>query len=174
MRRSNIVTRLNERLYAVALRDSEGLWLLSRIRRSRKGDVYVLFPRDEPGWNPHASYHHDGTRHVRSHGGRYLVDQRPRPDATTFRGVESVFALALPPGDVALIRTPCQTHEFSDVFEIGREHLPLEESHALAVDLVEPGHGALAGRWREVVTQQSFRDAVPWVLVTLWRGFTSA
>ena len=51
MRRSNIVTRLNERLYAVALRDSEGLWLLSRIRRSRKGDVYVLFPRDEPGWN---------------------------------------------------------------------------------------------------------------------------
>jgi hypothetical protein len=57
------------------------------------------------------------------------------------------------------------------MFEINREHLPVEEHHALAVDLVEPGHDALAGPWREIVAQKWFRDALPWILVTLWRGF---
>ena len=147
-------------MYAVAVRDREDLWLLCRVRRSRERDVYVLLPRDEPGWDPHASYHQDGVRHVRSQGGRYLVDQRQRPDET-FRGAESVFALAVQPGEVALLQTPCKSEQFSDVFEIGREHFPLEEHHALAVDLVEPGHDALTGPWREVVLQKSFRDAVP-------------
>jgi hypothetical protein len=139
--------------------------------RSRRGDIYVLLPRDEPGWDPHASYHQDGMRHVRSHNGRYLLDQRQRPDES-FRGAESVFALAIQPGEVGLLKTPCTPEQFSDVFEFNRKHLPLEEHHVLAVDLVEPGHEALTGPWREVVVQKWFRDAVPWILVTLWRGFT--
>jgi hypothetical protein len=158
-------------MYAVAVRDREDLRLLCRIRRSRERDIYVLLPRDEPGWDPHASYHQDGTRHVRSHGRRFLIDHRQTPDET-FRGAESVFALALQPGEVALLRIPCRPTEFSDVFEIGREHFLPREHHTLAVDLVEPGHHALAGPWREVVMQKWFRDTVPWILVTLWRGFT--
>jgi hypothetical protein len=158
-------------MYAVAVRDRGDLWLLCRIRRPRGGDIYVLLPRDEPGWDPHASYHQDGMRHVRSHNGRYLLDQRQRPDES-FQGAESVFALAIQPGEVGLLKTPCTPEQFSDVFEINRQHLPLEEHHTLAVDLVEPGHEALTGPWREVVVQKWFRDAVPWILVTLWRGFT--
>lgn len=156
-------------MYAVAIRDHEDLRLVCRIRRSPGRDVYVLFPRDEPGWDPHASYHRDGVRHVRAHGGRYLVDQRQRPDES-FRGAESVFALALQPGEVPRLKTPCRTDRFSEVFEIAGENFPPEEHHTLVVDLVEPGHGALAGPWREVVAQRSFRDNVPWILVTLWRG----
>lgn len=159
-------------MYAVAVRDREDLWLLCRIRRSRRGDIYVLLPRDEPGWDPHASYHQDGMRHVRSHNGRYQLDQRQRPDAS-FQGADSVFALAVQPGEVVgLLKTPCTPEQFSDVCEINRKRLPVEEHHALAVDLVEPGYEALAGPWREVVVQKWFRDAVPWILVTLWRGFT--
>lgn len=158
-------------MYAVAVRDREELWLVCRVRRSSGGDIYVLFPRDEPGWDPHASYHQNGMRHVRSHGGRYLANQRQRLDGS-FRGAESVFALAIQPGEAALLTTPCSPGRFSEVFEIAREQLPPEEHHTMSVDLVEPGYDALTGPWREVVVQKYFRDAVPWILVTLWRGFT--
>jgi len=158
-------------IYAVAIRDDVGLWLLCRIRRSSRGDVYVLFPRDEPGWDPHASYHRDGTRHVRSHGGRYLTEQRQRPDAS-FRGTESVFALAIQPGEPAMFKTPCDAAKFADVLAIPRQDLPLDEHHTLAVDLVEPGNDASPLPWRAMVLQRSFRDTVPWILVTLGRGIS--
>ncbi len=158
-------------MYAVAVREHTDLWLLCRIRRSSKGDVYVLFPRDEPSWDPHASYHKDGSRHVRSHGGKYLTNQCQKPDES-FRGAESVFALAIQPGEAGMLNVPCAPGDFSDVFEIAGEQLPREEHHTLAVDLVEPGTGATAGPWREIVIQKSFRDALPWILVTLWRGLT--
>ncbi|PYO03848.1 MAG: hypothetical protein DMD89_01070 [Candidatus Rokuibacteriota bacterium] len=131
-------------MYAVAIRDDVGLWLLCRVRRSSRGDVYVLFPRSDPDWNPHASYHRDGTRHVRSHGGKYIEDQSQRPDAS-FRGTESVFALAIQPGEPAMFNTPCDPAEFADVFAIPRRDLPLDEHHTLAVDLVGTWARRIAG-----------------------------
>jgi hypothetical protein len=157
-------------MYAVALRDGDALRLLCRIRRARGPNVYVLLPREEPDWNPHASYHRDGTRHVRSFDGRFLIDQRQPLDAMTFRGVEGVFALALRPGMVDVPTTPCRAEQFSEVFDLGREQFSVDEQHTLAVDLVEPGHDALAGLGREIVAQRRFREGVPEILVTLWRG----
>lgn len=71
-----------------------------------------------------------------------------------------------------MLSVPCVPKDFADVFEIPHERLPPDEHHTLAVDLVEPGKDALAGPWREVASQKCFQDALPWILVTLWRGLT--
>jgi hypothetical protein len=160
---------LQDSVYGVAVRHDADLRLLCRIRRSANGDVYFLIPRDEPGWNPHASYHRDGTRHVRSHGGRYLISQIQRPDHS-FRGTENLFAMAIQPGEVALLQTQCMAEEFSEVFEIDHPQIPPEEHHTLAADLVEPGYSAIPVLGTEAIVQRTFRDASPWILVTLWGG----
>ena len=157
-------------VYAVAVRDREDLWLICRIRRSTTG-IYFLIPRDDPDWDPHASYHQDGQRHVKDRGGKYIAAQRQRLDES-FRGAESLFAMALPPGQTDRLKTPCKPEEFSAVFEIDREFFLPEEDHALVVDLVEPGQDVLTGPWREVVMQRLITDGTPWIVVTLWRGFS--
>ncbi len=156
-------------VYAVAVRHNADLWLLCRIRRSPRGDVYFRIPRDEPDWDPHASYHQDGTRHVKSHDCRYIISNLQRPDQF-FRGTESLYAMAIQPGEVTLLQTPCMPEEFSEVFEIDHPQIPPEEHHTLAVDLVEPGYSAIPVLGREAIVQRTFSDASPWILVTLWRG----
>jgi len=47
--------------YAVAVRDSEALWLVLRIRRSPEPAVFVMHPTGEGERGVHASYHADGT-----------------------------------------------------------------------------------------------------------------
>jgi hypothetical protein len=65
----------------------------------------------------------------------------------------------------------CIITEYSDVFEIPIEELlPDEEFHSVAVDLIAPGGVALIGSGKQVVLQKCFKDAVPWILATLWRG----
>src|SRR4051812_37873457 len=53
--------------YAVAVRDGSDLWLVLWVRRSRKGEFFVMVPRSDGKWDPHTSYHLDGTLHVKSH-----------------------------------------------------------------------------------------------------------
>ncbi|MGH2372971.1 MAG: hypothetical protein ACRDIC_05770 [bacterium] len=84
--------------------------------------------------------------------------------------METVLSLAIQPGEAALHRTPCVPGEFTEVVEIPREQFLDDEHHTLAVDLIEPGNNAAPGPWKEIVVQKSFQDAVPWILVTLWRG----
>jgi hypothetical protein len=158
-------------LYAIAIRSGDGLWLLARVRRSQAGDVYFLIPRDEPSWNPHASYHQSGISQVRSYRWKHFITQRQRPDGS-FRGVETVFVLAIQPGEAYLHRIACIAKKFNGVFEIPIDHSPQDEHHTLVVDLIEPGIAAAPGPWREIVLQKAFQDAVPWILVTLWRGLT--
>ena len=156
-------------MYAVAVRDVSSLRLFCRIRRSRNGDIYVLMPRDEPGWDPHASYHSDGWYHIRSHGWKHLPTLRQKPDAS-FRGVETVFEFTIQPGEASTLSDLCTPQKFNDVFEIPLEDLPPGEYHPLRVDLVEPGKDVHLAPWREHVRQKCFRDREPWLLVSLWRG----
>jgi hypothetical protein len=55
--------------YAVAIRDDSGLSLTLWVKRSPKGEFFVMAPRAEPGWDPHVSYHEDGTFHSKSFDG---------------------------------------------------------------------------------------------------------
>src|SRR5690349_11209175 len=49
--------------YAVAVGEGVDLWLVLWVRRSPKGEYFVMLPRSDRAWNPHASYHLDGTLH---------------------------------------------------------------------------------------------------------------
>jgi hypothetical protein len=50
----------SERRYAVACRDSTDLWLTLWVRRSPKGEFFVMVPRGDREWDPHISYHLNG------------------------------------------------------------------------------------------------------------------
>ena len=78
----------NDLLYAVAVRDGADLWLVLWVKRSTKSEYFVMFPRDEPGWDPHASYHRDGSLHQKSHDRKMLVFQRQVP-GPAFKGTET-------------------------------------------------------------------------------------
>lgn len=156
-------------MYAVALRADDGLWLLARIRRWDTGDVYYLMPRADPELNAHASYHSSGITHLRSYEWKRFSTQRQKPDPS-FKGTECVFAEAFQPGDVSRCRTPCDASQFDAVFEIPIDNFPPDQHHTLVVDLVAPGAGPSSGPWTQIVMQEHFRDTVPWISVTLWRG----
>src|SRR5262245_40115290 len=49
--------RPGEKLYAVAVREGDDLWLVLWIRRNRKGEFFVMVPRAKRDWDPHTSYH---------------------------------------------------------------------------------------------------------------------
>src|ERR1700687_5036510 len=59
-----------EHRYAVAVREGADLWLRMWVRRSRKGEFFILRPLGDRDWNPHTSYHLDGTLHMKSHDRR--------------------------------------------------------------------------------------------------------
>src|SRR4051794_276532 len=62
-----------EQKYAVAIRDHDGLWLTMWVRCSKKGEIFVLYPREPGAGNPHASYHSSGSFHHKSHDHAMLV-----------------------------------------------------------------------------------------------------
>jgi hypothetical protein len=43
-----------EHRYAVALREGSDLWLTLWVRRSPKGEFFVMTPRGDRGWDPHS------------------------------------------------------------------------------------------------------------------------
>jgi len=155
-------------MYAVAIRDGNDLWLLARIRRTGS-NVYFLMQRDDPGWNPHASYHESGISHVRSYKWKHFDGQGQRLDPS-FRGVATVFSMGISPGEEASYKTPCDAGKFDDVFQIPIGQVLPGEPHTLVTDIIEPGMAAAPGPWQTIVIQKSFQDAVPWILVTIWRG----
>jgi hypothetical protein len=76
-----------EHRYAVAIRKGSELWLTLWVRRSPKGEFFVMVPRADRGWDPHNSYHLDGTFHSKSHG-RVLSEKKLQPLTGQFRGTE--------------------------------------------------------------------------------------
>jgi len=165
--------------YAVAIREDGNLWLTLWVRRSWKGEFFVMVPRGDafaitrstPGgkpkkqdWNPHTSYHLDGTLHIKSYDRRILSAQKRQPLTGTFRGSVDlgVYAGHGPKGVGAI----CDPTAFSGVVEVAPGVLGPRHG-AVKVDLVEPGHEPERFDWAKIVTQQVFRDILPWVVITV-------
>src|SRR5436309_1062613 len=55
-----------EHRYAVAVREGSDLWLTLWVKRSPKPEFFVFQPRADGDWNPHTSYHINGTLHMKS------------------------------------------------------------------------------------------------------------
>jgi hypothetical protein len=76
-------------------RPRRSLW----VRRSPKGEFFVMVPRADRGWDPHTSYntsyHLDGTFHMKSFGRKFDPHQKKRQALIgEFRGTEHLGAYA--------------------------------------------------------------------------------
>jgi hypothetical protein len=151
-----------DRIYAVAVRDS-GLWLTLWVRRSWKSEFFVFMPRAD-GSNPHASYHRDGRFHHKSGNRTFSERQLPRLDQP-FKGTVNLSAWGgHGPKTVGAV---CDPSVFAGFVELPPDVLGPRDGHVV-VDLVEPSIDPIT--WPgELVRQEIFKGAVPWLVIRVVR-----
>jgi len=151
-----------EHRYAVAFREGSDLWLTLWVKRSPKGEFFVMMPRSNRAWDVHNSYHLDGTKHMKSHGRKVLSIKRGQPLTDAFRGTEHLGAFGgHGPKSVGAV---CDPKAFSMVMEVPPGVLGPRDGMVI-VDLVEPHCDPIS--WPNVVRQEIFRDIVPWVVIRI-------
>jgi hypothetical protein len=124
----------SEHRYAVAVREGSDLWLTTWVRRSTEGDVFVMTPRTDKNWDPHISYHRDGSFHAKSFNGAF-GSQKRQPPTSGFKGSEHLCMLkGHGPKSIGAVCVPTM---FTKVLELPPGLLgPIHGF--VAVDLVEP------------------------------------
>ena len=153
-----------EHRYAVAVREGSDLWLTLWVRRSWKGEFFVMTPRGDRDWNPHTSYHLDGTLHMKSFDHKVCAPQNRQPLTGAFRGTEHLGSYnGHCPKRVGAI---CDPTAFSGVVEVAPGVLGPRDG-AVVVDLVEPGCEPLSWPFTLVARQEVFRDILPWVVIRI-------
>jgi hypothetical protein len=149
----------DEHRYAVAVRKRSGLWLTLWVKRSKKGEFFVILPRKDPGWDVHTSYHLNGACHMKSFG-HVMMSKQLQPLTGTFRGTEHLGAnMGHSAEHVGAI---CDPTDFSGVVEV-RAGILGPRHGAVVVDLVEPGSEPIA--WDNVVQRRDFHDTVPSIVI---------
>lgn len=151
--------------YAVAVREGADLWLVLWVRRNRKGEYFVLKPMNDRDWNPHTSYHLDGSLHHKSWGQKVLPPQKRQPLRGRFRGCEPLLQYAgFTPKAVGAV---CDPTAFTGVVEIPSGILGPKDG-SIAVDLVEPGAKPLDySTGAEIVSQRVFHEVTPNIVITI-------
>ncbi len=122
-----------------------------------------MVPRAARGWDPHTSYHLDGSLHAKSYDNKVGSSQKRQPLTGTFRGTEHLGGyLGHDPKSVGAV---CDPTAFSGVIEVPPGLLGPRDG-VVVVDLVEPGYEPIpfAGR---IAQREVFRDVLPWVLITI-------
>jgi hypothetical protein len=156
-------------VYAVCLRREKQLFLLLRIIRAPKGDIYVRYP--DPGtkeWAPHTSYHKDGRFHHKDFDAESMGRQLARPDSQ-FRGTQNPVTLAVGPNQWRNITSGCQQSKFDQVFEVPHAELPLETSWThLSIDIIDASEKPVLIPGARILRQGFFKDARPWIALTLF------
>jgi hypothetical protein len=158
-----------EHRYAVAVREGPNLWLTLWVRRSPKGEFFVMVPRSGRGWDPHTSYHLDGTFHSKSFG-RKFGGQKRQPLTSQFRGTVNLGAYGgHGPKGVGAI---CDPAAFSGVVEVSPGVLGPRHG-MVVVDLVEPGCEPITWPFNEIA-RKTFKDALPWIVIRVGTTLTAA
>jgi len=157
--------------YAVAVRDGNELFLFLTIARAPAGDVYVNILHGQNGpewkpWEPHASYHASGQHHQSSFDRKGLVFKRQRPDQN-FRGAENVVTMPFPASEAHRLNKPCNSADFHSVLEISTNDLAAANTD-ISIDVAAPNAGAIIRPGAKIIQQIEFKDAVPWILVTVF------
>jgi hypothetical protein len=152
-----------EYLYAVAVRDGSDLWLVLWVRRAAN-EMFAMMLRGDPKANVHASYHRDGTVHMKSDGHKGLTRKcQPLDDA--FRLTEHVGSFGgYGPKKVGAV---CDRTAFDAVIELPTGVLGPKHGTVI-VDLVEPGCEPIS--WLGVVRRETFKHAVPWTVIRVATG----
>src|SRR5262249_48223470 len=128
-------------------------------------EFFIMLPRGDRDWNPHTSYHLDGTLHLKSHGVKVLLPQKRQPLTGFFRGAEhlgSYYGHGRSSGAV------CDPSVFDGIIEVPPGVLGPRHG-GVTVDLVEPHRDPACFAWNEIVIRQVFRQTIPWVVITVGR-----
>jgi len=154
--------------YAVAIEDGADLRLALVVRRSRRGEYFVLMPRDGD-WNPHASYHLSGRFHRKSFDQVLTPDanHRKRPRLDQFKGTEHLGSFMSFGTGAAPI---CNPANFTTVLEVAPDIL--ESMHGcVLIDLVKPGVAPnqihRENRGLRITHEETYRDCSPWVVIAV-------
>jgi hypothetical protein len=149
-----------EHRYAVAIEEGANLWLTLWVRRSRKGEFFVMLPRGDRDWNPHTSYHLDGTLHIKSYGDK--LERKNQPLTGPFRGSVDLGSYSgHGPKGVGAI---CDPAAFSGVVKVAPGVLGPRHG-VVKVDLVEPHHEPMKCPEIQFVARHVFCDVTPWVMI---------
>jgi hypothetical protein len=149
--------------YAVAVEEGSDLWLTLWVKRSPDGEFFVMLPRRLTKWDPHTSYHLDGTVHMKSYDSR-TVTKQCQPLTGSFRGTEDLGYYA--GHDPKSVGVACHPTDFTGVVKVALGLL-MPGYGGVKVDLVQPGHKPGVFHWTKVVGQRIFSDVVPWVVITV-------
>lgn len=168
--------------YAVAVREGNYVWLCKSIRRNPKTEAFVFFPPAEnwpdeiqaevekAGWS-HATYHADGTVQAWNMFGDRVAKRKQQKLDASFRGTEPLLVYPLIVSELHH-RLDSTSVPFADTFEISADRVMARDTNVtfqLGVDLVQPGCAEYQmGYGWTVMEQKTFKDLVPWVLVTVW------
>jgi hypothetical protein len=150
--------------YAVAVQDVPDLRLALWVKRSRKGEFFIMVPRGDREWDVHTCYHLDGTLHMKSHRNRVLTSDQHQPLSGAFRGSEHLGAYF---GYGPKSGTICDPTAFSGVVEVAPNVWGPMDGW-VAVDLVEPGtQPTMKIPYSRIITRKEFTDLPPWVVITV-------
>lgn len=151
--------------YAVVVRDLADLRITLWVKRSRKGEFFILLPRGDRAWDVHTRYHLDGTLHMTSHGSEAFTSDRRQPLNGTFQGSEHLGAyFGYGPKSVGAI---CDPMAFAGVLEVSSDLWGPMDGW-VAVDLVEPGtEPTVTIPNSRILTRKQFTDLPPWVVITV-------
>lgn len=151
--------------YAVAVEEGGQLWLVLWVRRTTKGEFFVMVPRDSER-DPHSSYHLDGTFHAKSYGQKFPSVSAKQPLNGVFSGRESLGTyVGFGPKSVGAVAGQAQ---FSDVIVIKPGVLGPRHGR-IDIDLVAPAVHALP-TGDDIVTSRTMRDFAPWLDITVRRS----
>jgi hypothetical protein len=163
---------VGEYRYAVAVREESDLLLVLWIRRTQNGCVFIIMPRPEPGSDAHASYHCDGTFHMKNFKHKTPSREKRRRLTDAFRGTETLgLYQGFTPREAGAL---CDPEAFSEVIEVPPGVLG-PRNGAIVVDLVEPGaqpppfidssRVPFPFQVGPMVREAVFRDKLPWIVV---------
>jgi len=161
---ANLKPKAGEYRYAVAVEEAGRLWIALWVRRSPRGDMYVLTPRADEGWNPHISYHADGRLHMSSFDRKFTVQWR-QPPTVEFREFEHLGAIygQLP----TLVGTECDPAAFTAVIKVAPDVFAGPARGGITVDLAAPGVDPPRYTWTNIVARRRFTNFVPHVVLTV-------
>jgi hypothetical protein len=154
---------------AVAVEDA-GLWLTLWVRRSPKGEYFVMTPRGNGEWNPHTSYHLDGGFHSKSYGRKFQSPMRQALGAN-FSGVESMGTYyGHGPKSVGAVCVPI---DFNAVVRVPPRVLG-PRGGGVQVDLLAPGASPIPHPWQVLVCSHIFVETTPHIAIQVGTNATVA
>lgn len=150
--------------YAIAVKEDSDLWLALWMKRSPKGEFFVMIPVADRRWDPHTSYHLDGTIHNKSFRQKSVFQRQEQPLTDAFKGTVhlGIYGGYAPKSTGAV----CEPSNFSGVVEIESGILGPRDG-SIALDLVEPGCEPISHYFTRVFKHQVFKDTLPWIVVTV-------